>query len=259
MRRFLTFKSTIGASALAAVCLQTITAHADVSPLTPDRPGFTNGSDVVPVGLTHLELGIGETWTPSSAGGGHTTDYPEILIRHGVTPALEFRVSLPDRFAIGDGGPSGWGDAAVGVKWKFYQSKDGNTKAALFPMATIPSHDANFSSGQVDPSLVIGAQTTSGSRWGLSANIGLTDPTQNGSRNFSTAPSAAAQYQITPKLSTYGELYDNVPKTGPSSPIADGGLILVPNPNTQYDIEAGWGLGSGAPVRFVGGGVSLRF
>lgn len=259
MRRHLTFKTILGTTALAAMSLQSAAVHADVSPLTPDRPGFTNGSDVVPVGLTHLEMGVAETWTPSSGGGGHTTDYPEVLIRHGVTPALEWRVVLPDHFSTSDEGPSGWGDAAVGVKWKFYQSKDGNTKAALFPMASIPTHDANFSSGQVDPSLVIGGQTASGSRWGLSANIGLTDPTQNGSRNFSTAPSAAAQYQLTPKLSTYGELYDNVPKTGPTSPIADGGLILVPNPNTQYDIEAGWGLGSGAPARFLGGGVSLRF
>lgn len=234
-------------------------AHADVSPISPDRPGFTNGSDVVPVGLTHLEIGIGETWTPSSAGGGHTVDGPEALIRHGITPNLEWRMTLPDRFSTSDNGPSGWGDAAVGAKWKFYQSKDGNTKAALFPGFSIPSHDGNFSSGQVDPSLVIGGQTSSGARWGLSANVGLTDPTQNGSRNFAAAPSAAAQYTITPTLSTYAELYDNVPKTGPTSPIADGGLILVPNPNLQYDIETGFGLGSGAPVRFIGGGVSIRF
>ena len=230
-----------------------------VAPIAPDRPGFTNGSDVVPVGLTHLELGVAETWTPAASGGGRTTDYPEALIRHGLTSKLELRVSAPGRFTVSNGGPSGWGDAAVGVKYKFYQSKDGNTKAGLFPMVSIPSHDANFSSGQVDPSLVIGVQTASGARWGLSANVALSDPTQNGSRNFTTAPSGAVQYQLTSTLSTYGELYDAVPKTGPASPIADGGLILVPNPNLQYDIETGFGLGPGAPVRFVGGGVSVRF
>jgi len=258
VHKSLTTGRIVGAMALAAMCLQ-MAAFADVSPLTPDRPGFTNGCDVVPVGMTHLEIGVGETWTPASAGGGHTVDYPEALIRHGLTPKLEARVALPDRFDMSGGGSKGWGDAAVGVKWKFYQSKDGNTKAALIPMASIPSHDSNFSTGQVDPSLTIAGQTTSGSRWGLSANIGLSNPTQNGSRNFSTAPSVSAAYQLTSTLSMYSELYDNIPKTGPTSPIADGGLILVPNPNTQYDIEAGWGLGSGAPIRFVGGGVSLRF
>jgi hypothetical protein len=213
----------------------------------------------VPVGLTHLEIGIADTLNAASTGGGHTVDYPEALIRHGVTPKLEWRVALPDRFTANQGGPKGWGDAAVGVKWKFYQDKTGNTKAALFPTVSIPSHDGNYSSGHVDPSLVIGAQTASGSRWGLSANINLTDPTINNVRNPAAAPSAAAQYQLTPTLSCYGELYDNVPKTGPTSPIADGGFILVPNNNTQYDIETGFGLGAGAPVRFVGGGVSVRF
>ena len=251
--------AAVGAITILCFALGAVPAKADIPAIAPDRPGFTNGCDVVPVGLTHLEIGVGDTSTPAADGGGHTFDGPEALIRHGLTPTLEWRLALPDRLSASDGGPSGWGDAAVGVKWKFYQSKDGNTKAALFPMVSLPSHDGNYSSKQVDPSLVIGGQTASGSRWGLSANIALTDPTQNGKRNQAVAPSAAAQYQLTSTLSTYGELYDNVPKTGPTSPIVDGGLILVPNNNTQYDIEAGFGLGPGAPVRFFGGGVSVRF
>ena len=226
--------------------------------LTPDRPGFTNGSDIVLPHRTQVEVGMAQTRASSANGGAITNDYPEALICTGLTPKLELRIGLPD-YANQPGTASGFGDASLGVKYKVYQSKDGNTKAALTPAVTIPTGKTGFTSGHVDPLLTLGAQTISGARWGISANLALSDPTQNGSRVFTVAPSAAASYQITGALSAYGELYDNIPKTGATSPIADGGFTYLVNPNLQFDIETGAGLATGAPTRFFGGGVSVRF
>ncbi len=228
-------------------------------PLSTDRPGFTNGSDVVAPGRLQVEGGVAFTQNSVSQGGSQVTDLPELLVRQGLTPTLELRLSLPDYFTGGGGVPDGFGDASLGAKWKIYQSKDGNTKAALTPSLSIPFGSAAYTSSHVDPSLTFGAQTASGSRWGLSTNLALAYPTQDGSRNFSAAPSASVTYQLTTPLSVYGELYDNFPQRGGSTPIADGGFAYLVNPNFEVDAEMGLGLGSSAPVRFYGTGLGYRF
>ncbi|BDI28499.1 hypothetical protein CCAX7_005500 [Capsulimonas corticalis] len=244
---------------ILTILLTPLAAHAGgVPPISPDRPGFTNGSDTVVPGLTQLEMGIAQTDFAAASGGGHAIDYPEALVRHGLTPNLELRAALPD-YTHQDGTPSGYGDASLGVKYKFFQSRDGNTKAALTPAVSLPTGGAQHGTGQTDPSLTLAAQTASGARWGLSANLALADPTQNGGRSLQTAPSVSASYQLTPALSTYGELYDNFPQHGGSAPIADGGFTFASSANLQYDLEMGVGLGSAAPIRFFGGGVSVRF
>jgi hypothetical protein len=227
--------------------------------LTPDRPGFTNGSDTVPPGRVQVEAGLAVTRAPGGDGGAQTTDFPEILTRIGLTPTLELRVQLPDYETITHGGPSGFGDALLGAKIKVYQSKDGNTKAALTPAISIPTGASALSSGHVDPLLTLAAQTVSGARWSLAANVALSDPSGDGTRDFTTAPSGSVSYQLTSALSVYGELYDSIPQKGQSSPITDGGFTYQVNSNLQFDLETGSGLGGGAPVRFYGGGVALRF
>ena len=74
-----------------------------------------------------------------------------------MTPALEADVVLPDYYHV-RGGDRGFGDGALGVKYRFYQSKDGNTKASAAPSLSLPTHTA-FSSGKIDPTLLLGIQT----------------------------------------------------------------------------------------------------
>ncbi len=228
------------------------------SPLSTDRPGFTNGSDVVGTGVVQIEMGLAQTRAQAASGGGTLTDLPQMLVRQGITPTLEIRCTLPDYFT-GQAGQSGFGDAQIGAKYRFYQSKDGNTKAALTPSLSLPTGARALTSGHADPALTLGAQTQSGARWGVSGNLNLADPTQSGRRNFTLAPSASASYQLTRALSVYGDIYDAVPKTGAPSPITDGGLVYLVNPNVQVDAEMGVGLGGNAPTRFVGGGIGVRF
>ena len=66
---------------------------------------------------------------------------PQALIRVGLNPKLEARIILPD-YLWPSRGKSGFGDGGVGVRYKFYQSKDGNTKLSLAPILSIPVRSA---------------------------------------------------------------------------------------------------------------------
>ena len=226
--------------------------------ITPDRPGFTNGSDTVVPGRVQVEVGLTGTTGSASSGTGRATDGPQALIRAGLNPKLEARIILPD-YLWPSGGQSGFGDGGVGLRYKFYQSKDGNTKLALTPTLSIPVRSAVTTSGHVDPSVSLNGQTTSGTRWSLSSNLILAYPTIAGRRVTDYTVTGAISYQITSPLAVYLDVYDDLPDEGPPSSIGDGGVTYRLTPNLQLDLETGRGLGGAAPVQFYGGGVALRF
>ena len=224
-------------------------------PINPDRPGYTNSSDTVDPGQIVIETGATQT---RGQDGGVTDDYPEAEVRVGLGSDLETEVFLPNSFDP-HGGGKGIGDALVGGKWRFYKSKNGAVRLSAAPYLSIPTR-GSFGTGRVDPSLILGAETASGSRWDVQGNLDLTDPTQSdGGRLFTTTPAAAVAYTLTPKLTVFGDGYDNVPRRGPSAPTADGGLMFLLTNDIQLDAEVGYGLGGAAPTRFFGGGLSFRF
>lgn len=232
--------------------------------LTPDRPGFTNGSDTVAPGHVQVEAGVTRTKGASpfaktpGGGDGLTTDAPQTLIRTGLNAETELRVTLPD-YAWPSGGDSGFSDGAIGVRYKFYQSKDGNTKLAFTPSLSIPVRSAVTSSGHVDPVLSLNGQKTSGARWSLSSNLILSYPTQNGGRVTDYTGTGQVTYALSAPLSVFGDFYYDAPVGGPPSPIADGGLTYRVGSHVQLDLETGRGLGGSAPVQFYGGGVAVLF
>ncbi len=226
--------------------------------LTPDRPGFTNGSDTVVPGRVQVEGGFSRTKYSADSGSGQVTDGPQTLVRAGLNPKLEVRVTLPD-YLWPTGGQSGFGDGGIGVRYKFYQSKDGSTKLSLTSNLTIPIRSAVTTSGHVDPSLTLSGQTASGSRWGLSSNLSLAYPTISGKRITDFTATGQVTYQISSPFAVFADTYDDLPREGPPSSIVDGGLTYRLTTNLQLDLETGRGLGGAAPVQFYGGGFAIRF
>ncbi len=243
-----------GASAKSAAA----PAGAD-NAVTPDRPGFTNGSDVVPKGRLQVEGGVTRNAYSASSGTGHVTDAPAILLRTGLNDKTELRVTLPDYFWPAGSSQSGFGDGAVGIRYKFYQSKDGNTKFAFTPSLSVPLKTAVTTSGHADPTFLLSGQTTSGARWGISSNLILSYPTLNGGRLANYTATAQVTYALSGPLAVFGDVYDNAVSGSLPSPIADAGFTYRIAPNAQLDIETGRGLGGMAPTQFYGGGVAVRF
>lgn len=230
---------------------------ASADAVTPDRPGFTNGSEVVPKGRVQVEGGVTRNVYSAASGMGHATDGPETLIRTGLSDKTELRITLPNY--IWPSGTSGFSDGAVGIRYKFYQSHDGNTKFALTPTLSVPVKSAVTTSGHVDPTFLLSGQTTSGARWGISSNLILSYPTQNGGRLANYTATAQVTYALSGPLSVFGDVYDNAVSGSLPTPIADAGFTYKVAGNAQLDIETGRGLGGMAPTQFYGGGIAVRF
>ena len=240
--------------------------------LTPDRPGFTNGSDTVTPGHVQIEGGVSRTKTLAINGGVRSTDGPQLLVRTGLNDRTELRLTLPDYITqgaasglagtgtgSGGGGQSGFSDGSIGLRYKLYQSKDGNTKIALTPSLSVPVRSAVTVSGHADPTFSLNGQTQSGARWGLSSNLILSYPTQQGRRVTDYTATGQVTYALSGPLAVFGDFYYDAPVGNAPSPIADGGFTYRVAPNAQLDIETGRGTGGAAPVQFYGGGVALRF
>ena len=232
-------------------------AAAAANAVTPDRPGFTNGSDVVPKGRVQVEGGVTRNLYSALSGAGHATDGPETLIRTGLSDTTELRVTLPNY--VWPSGRSGFSDGAIGVRYKFYQSKDGNTKFAFTPSVSVPLKTAVTTSGHVDPVFLFSGQTTSGARWGVSSNLILSYPTQNRSRLANYTATAQVTYALSGPLAVFGDVYDNAVSGSLPAPIADAGFTYRVANNAQLDLETGRGLGGSAPTQFYGGGIAVRF
>ncbi len=248
------------------------------APISPDRPGFTNGSDTVAPGRVILESGFAQTRDRNQNGGAVTDDFPEALLRFGATPNLELQLGVPN-YNVQHGGPRGFGDAFLGAKYKFYQR--GQTIASIAPGVSVPFGRRDFRSSNVLPSVLFGVDTALGKRAGFSANLTLSETQQSGgagansggsgsssgggmmsaTRNeFTVAPAASIGYNLTPKLGAFVDGYAIVPRHGPSTSVVDGGLTYLLNNNVQLDLEYGHGLGGGAsPNHFYGGGLAVRF
>jgi hypothetical protein len=226
--------------------------------VTPDRPGYTNGSEVVPVGRVQIEVGLARTRASSATGGANTTDAPEVLARTGLTDTLELRLTLPN-YLWPTGSHGGFSDGAIGVRDKFYQSKDGNTKFAFTPTLSVPVKSAVTISGHLDPNFLLSGQTTSGPRWGISANLILSYPTQNGRRLTDYTATSQVTYALSGPLSVFGDVYEDAPAGSAPSAITDGGFTYMIAKNAQLDLETGRGIGGAALTQFYGGGLALRF
>ena len=256
----------IASASLLCACgalAQTNDAATD-EPSAPDRPGFTNSSATVAPARVILESGLTQTRDRARNGGDVTDDFPEALLRFGVSPNLELQLGVPNYNSV-HGAERGFGDAFVGAKLKVYER--GQTLASVAPGLNVPFGRREFRSSHVLPSILFGVDTPLSKRMGFSANLILSETEQPDNANsgsmshqFTVTPAASVSYDLSPKLGVFLDGYAIVPRSGPSNSAIDGGLTYRLSSNLQLDMEYGHGLGGGAsPKDFYGGGIAVRF
>lgn len=225
--------------------------------ITTDRPAITASSVVVPSGDLLFENGFTETGNEGQQG----FDFPETLVRFGLTSKTELRLTPPDYFQNynnGGGFGSGWGDLSLGVKQQLVAGESGFDVAVIVSLSFPVGADIISSHGY-DPQVLTPWSHRISTNWIAAGMVGLLWPTQGGSHNLTGQFSFLLDRQVTGPWDTFIEYGGYFPERGGPQNILHVGTSYKFSHNQQVDFHCGFGLSSAAVDHFVGIGYSFQF
>jgi hypothetical protein len=224
--------------------------------ITTDRPAVTDSSIVVPRGYLQLENGFTETGSQGQQG----FDFPETLVRFGLTSKTELRFTPPDyfqNFDAGSGFGTGWGDLILGVKQQLFATS-GGFDASLVLSLSFPTGANHISSHGYDPAVQLPWSHPLSKNWTAAGMFSLLWPTEAGSHNLTGQASVYVDRQITSRWDAFVEYAGEFPERGGSQDLLHVGTSFKLTPNQQLDFHFGFGLSSAAVHDFIGFGYSLQ-
>lgn len=228
-----------------------------------DRPTIGDSACAVPFKKAVLELGY--EYQKITRSGGYQQNFPEAEFRLGLPANNEFVLVLPNYIHQSITPHSGLSATTVGIKHEIGYNKTWLT--AVEGLFTLPNGSAAFGSQGTGVALNGIVDYTFNSAWSITCMFGATSQTQSsfngGQRYTSINPDIILTYVLNPKVDLYGESYGQT-RTGPGQGSGfnfDGGILYLPIPNLEVDLEVGQRI-SGNLYGFnhyVGAGMSVMF
>lgn len=231
-------------------------AHSTQPVINTDRPAITDSSVVVPRSDLLFENGFTETGNQ----GQRSFDFPETLIRFGLTSKTELRFTVPDYFQNFNAGrsfASGWGDVSLGMKQQLVATSAG-FDASLIVMLSLPTEADGISSHGYDPQFLLPWSHPISKNWTSAGMFSLFWPTQSAGRNLTGQPSLLLDRQITNRWDGFIEYAGDFPQRGTPQDLLHLGTSLKITSNQQFDFHIGFGLSSAAVDHFIGFGYSFQ-
>lgn len=240
-----------------------LSAQAKYSPVTTDRPDFTESSTLVPKGRVQFESGITVTESSRNSGAGRSTTYPELLVRYGLSSRFELRVaqSFTTRSAAAGIGSSftARDDLYLGLKFGLGAQRAGRPELAVMVQATVPTGDKRISESSTFPGVALLASWELAPEWSLAVGVQANAVTGDA---YELGPSLSLGRALSSRLTAYAELYSLLPvlsESGAPTPhYFNGGLSLLLSDDTQIDARAGAGLTNSTDRYFIGLGFAIR-
>lgn len=227
-------------------------ARADDTPIATDRPAVTDSSVVVPLGSLQFEDGFAD----AVSQGQQTLDGPETLMRFGLAPKTELRLTVPDYFGtIGAG--SGFGDFALGLKQQLGPSA--GFDVSLVVALSLPTGARGISSGGYDPFVQLPWSRALSANWTAAGMLSVYFPTELARRNVTGESTFLLDRQLTKTWDAFVEYAGDFPQYGGPRHLAHFGTAYKPTPHQQLDLHVGVGLSRATVDHFVGVGYSFRF
>jgi hypothetical protein len=248
-------------AAALLLLLACVAAQADDA-ISPDRPDFTNGPDVVAAGRFQIETG--GAWQRTSADGVTTRQRSTpTLLRLGVGHDLELRLETEGWLRQSNPSASGRGDIAFGFKW---QMQDGDeTKPGLgwlFEVQT-PTGSGAFKGRGLRPALSFLAEWDLPAGWSLGTMAGLVTDRNDADQRYTAAVlSASLDIPLSAKLHSFAEIAGQQltsARNGGNVVTAGTGLAWQVSNDAQLDAAIFRGLNHNTPDWAWTVGLSLRF
>jgi hypothetical protein len=239
---------------LLAVCAA---AHADDA-ISPDRPDFTNGPDVMAVG--RLQVETSGAWQRDASARLRSTP---TLLRLGVGHDLELRLETDGALRQRNPSSSGRGDLAVGFKWQMQDGDEAKPGLGWLFEAQTPTGSGPFKGHGLRPSLSFLAlwELPAGYSLGTMAGVFI-DRNDTDQRYMGALLSASLGIPVSEKLHCFAEIAGQQlapARNGGNVITAGAGLAWQVSSDAQLDAAVFRGLNHNTPDLARTVGLSLRF
>jgi hypothetical protein len=174
----------------------------------------------------------------------------------GLTSTLDVQVGaslfLSETVDTGGGSESnsGIGDVYLRTKWRFYESKETYTTAAVMPYIKLPTNSGGVGNDAVEGGLIVPFATQLSGGFTFNA-MGQVDYVRNDADNGYDSRwlvAMAMTKRVTKAIGIYGELTAGKGTGGtPWEGLLGGGVLLAMSENFEWDFALYTGISSGAP------------
>lgn len=224
-------------------------------PISTDRPSFSDGPVIVPVGHFQIESG----YTFNRAGGTTLQTIPELMARMALSDRFEVRLLNVTYATLGDQARGdGLEDPAIGFK---YQVLSGRNTVALVGLSTMPAGAAVFRVNRSQPTAKVAWEYSATTATTLGANLAVSDLGPSEARFTQYTATAYVNEAFTDRTGGFVEWYDLAPTqyAGSNGSFGDVGVTYLLDKATQIDFRVGSGFNQRRDGWYVGAGFSYRF
>ncbi len=247
---------------LALLMCACAAAWADDDAISPDRPDFTNGPDVMAAGRFQLETS--GAWQRDQVDGVTTRlRSTPTLFRLGVGHALELRLETDGALRQSHPDASGRGDIALGAKWRMQEGDEGRPGMGwLFEVQT-PTGSGAFKGHGLRPALDFLVQWQLPAGWSLGTMAGVFVERNAADQRYTAAlASASLGIPVNDKLHAFAEVASQQlasRRNGGNVITLGTGLAWQVTDDAQLDTAVFRGLNHETPDWAWTAGLSLRF
>jgi len=234
--------------------------------IDPDRPHIADSSVNVPKGLWLQENGFQETYANRQSSA---FDFPESLIRLGVTNRTELRYNVPNFLTASsiqldpDGMASrlettGFESMQAGVKRRLGPIGPTKFQIAFNPYVSIPTGFGRPNSSRVDPFFKFPFSQALNEKWDIEGMQSFFFPTaENGRRNMDWQNSIVLNRSWGRQKNVFIEYVGDVFQYGHMSNLIHFGAAYRPTRRQQMNVQFGFRMNQAAPIAFFGFGYSF--
>lgn len=269
----------------AAVCVVLTALHSwgqqqnqanESTPLIADRPGFSDGVNIVPRGLFHWESGFSLNLAAHRhVGAGDLLELE--AERNMLAGAPVLRVGVSRRFELRFGGDgvlyhshrisgashfqTGLSDLAAGFKVALVEEQRAIPALTLVSMFSLPVGAPAFSSGAIDPTLKLAWSKELWKEWTVSGNLNASSlSTSESGRFLQKAASFQVSRPMWADLGAFAEVYTITPPFPGERSLwtFDGGFTHPLGNYMQIDLSCGQQIVPRERTWFLAVGLAFR-
>jgi hypothetical protein len=228
----------------------------------PDTPDFPDSAFTVPQGVTYVETAlVGDRSKDADPVRSRTTPF---LIRHGLAPRWELRISGDGATRLADSGSrtTGFSDVVLGVKRHFRPERGGRPALGLIAQIKAPSGSDAVGNGKVESFASLNFDKTLPGNWDLEWNIGASWLTDDAGGRFGQANLLwALGRELSPRWSIFTDGFAELPAAPgrEDAVVAGAGARYMVSDRLGLDASYHAGLTSTSPDRLLRFGTQVTF